>query len=195
MPRRKLLKKKVKTSEVKKKKNFWYGLNLVLAGILLILLSFLWHLHSERILSFTTSDSSKLESGVKKGYRPVKVTIPSVGISLEVKEAVISNGVWQVWDNAANHLASSANPGSEGNIVIYGHNKNRIFGPIRWVSVGQTVELTDEKGTKYLYRIEKVIETSPIDISYVLPKDTETLTLYTCTGIFDSQRFVVVAKK
>jgi sortase A len=190
MPRKKLLKNKVKN---KKKKNFWRGINLILIGILLILFSFLWRLHNERILSFNTSELSKLESGTKKGFRPIQISISSVGINLKIKEAFISNGSWQVWKDSANHLVSSANPGGGGNIVIYGHNKNSVFGPIRWVEAGQTIELIGENNKKYLYKVQKIIETTPNDIQYVLPKNTETLTLYTCSGIFDSKRYLVIA--
>ena len=187
MPRRKARKKKLVRS-------FWRGLNLILAGILLLALSLLWRVHNSNNLSFPTRNLAELEAQLKKGVKPVKITIPAVNLSLDVAEAVLVNGKWQVWEGKANHLATSANPGGGGNIVIYGHNKNSVFGPIRWLTVGQEVELTNEKGKTFSYKIDQTVEVEPSEISYVSAKNVELLTLYTCSGLFDTKRFIVIAR-
>jgi LPXTG-site transpeptidase (sortase) family protein len=168
------------------------GLSYIFIGLLFVLIFIIWRIDKGNAYSFNVKDTS-LKVDVKKGSKPVKLSIPSVKLNLDVKEASIKDGVWQIWEDSANHLDSSANPGGGGNIVIYGHNKNRIFGPIRWLTNGQTIELTDENGKKRIYGITKIVETTPNDINYVLPKSKETLTLYTCSGLFDSKRFIVVA--
>jgi LPXTG-site transpeptidase (sortase) family protein len=170
------------------------SLNLILLGILFVCLFFLRQQYKARSLSFFANNSSQFSTSVKNGYKPVRIMIDAYHVNLEVKEASIKDGIWQVWDGAANHLDSSANPGGGGNIVIYGHNKNSVFGPIRWLSTGEVIKLTDEEGTEFLYKVEKTVETSPDDVNYVLPKNTEILTLYTCTSLFDSKRFIVIAK-
>ena len=38
----------------------------------------------------------------------------------------------------------------------------------------------------------RIVESDAIE--YVLPKNNETLTLYTCTGFADTDRYIVVAK-
>jgi LPXTG-site transpeptidase (sortase) family protein len=106
---------------------------------------------------------------------------------------VIKNGVWETSSDGASHLDKSGNPGGGDNIVIYGHNKNSIFGPIRWLTSGKIINITDENGKIFTYNISKIIEVTPEDIDYVLPKNKEVLTLYTCSGILDSKRFIIVA--
>lgn len=167
------------------------GIIFILLGAIFISIVVFWRFYQARILSFSGSVPSV---GIHKGSRPVSINIPSVGLSLDVKEAAIENGVWQTSEVDANHLNQSAYPGDGGNIVIYGHNKNSIFGPIRWLEKGAEIEVTDEKGIKHTYRVIETTEVSPDNIQFVLPKSEEILTLYTCTGLFDSKRFIVVAR-
>ncbi len=124
---------------------------------------------------------------------PVRVDIPSAGIAVPVSQSRIVDGVWQVSETGASHLAVSANPGQAGNIIIYGHNYPAIFGNLPSVRRGDSVLVTAGDGRKTAYAVREAITVMPDDLSVVMPTDTETLTLYTCTGFLDSQRFVVRA--
>ena len=115
-------------------------------------------------------------------------------LSLDISEGAIVDGVWQISKVGASHLNVSANPGEGGNIVIYGHNKNSLFGPIRWIEKGAEIEINDENGNKYSYVVSETLEVSPDKIEYVLPKNEEILTLYTCSGFLDSKRYIVIAR-
>jgi sortase A len=167
------------------------GLILILIGGFFMLIFFSWRFYQARILSFS---GDVPQVGIHKGAKPVSIQIPSINLKLAIEEAIIKDSVWQVSETGANHLNQSAYPGDGGNIVIYGHNKNSLFGPIRWLEKGAEIELTDEKGEKHLYKVVETTEVSPDNLQYILPKDEETLTLYTCSGLFDSKRFIVVAK-
>ena len=165
---------------------------LIITGLILISVFGLYRFHQARILSFNTKTLAQIVSTT--GVKPVYIKIYPIGVDVAIKEAVINNGVWTIFDNAAGHLATSVGIGDKGNMVIYGHNKDSIFGPIRWIKIGARIEILGSDKKTYCYQVIKMDTVSPNDLEYVLPKDKETLTLYTCTGFLDSQRFVVVAE-
>lgn len=173
------------------------AVNLILIGLIFIGLYIVRLQYKQRSLTFFTPNVSEItvdKPSTVKTFKPVKIEIPAVSINLPVKEAGIKDGLWQVWENAGSHLISSAYPGGNGNVVIYAHNTNNGFGPIRWLTKGALIKLTDEQGAIFTYEIGDIVEVNPDDISYVLPKNVETLTLYTCSGFLDTKRFVVTAK-
>ena len=61
---------------------------------------------------------------------PISIFISKLNISLPVKETNIINGTWQVFDESANFLETSARLGEQGNIIIYGHNQNKVLGKL-----------------------------------------------------------------
>ncbi|MFC1649188.1 sortase [Patescibacteria group bacterium] len=125
---------------------------------------------------------------------PKSIQISGTNIDLEIETGVIESGVWSISAKGASHLASSASPGDGGNIVIYAHNKNHLFGPIRQLDVDEEILIVNSVGDKYTYKITETQTVNPNEIDYVLPKEMEVLTLYTCTGFADSKRHIVIAK-
>lgn len=169
------------------------GLVYLFSGLLLIAIFTGWRFYNARILSFKTDNISV--SPETQSSNPVSINVAAIGLNLSIEESRIVNGVWEISYRGASHLDKSADPGEAGNIVIYGHNKNSLFGPIRWLKEGDLIEIKSEEGTLYNYRVAKIVITTPDDIEYVLSKSEEILTLYTCTGFADSKRFIVVAKR
>jgi len=169
------------------------GLVFLILGLFLIALFSGWRFYNARILSFKTDNVSA--SSETQSSNPVSISIPAIELALPVEESAIVDGVWQISYQGASHLDKSADPGEGGNIVIYGHNKNLLFGPIRWLKEGDLIEIRNEEGVLYNYRVVKTVITTPDDIEYVLPKSEEILTLYTCTGLLDSKRHIVLAKR
>ena len=163
------------------------------SGLFLISIFIGWRFYHARILSFKTDNVSA--SSETQSSNPVSIVIPSIGLTLPIEESAIIDGVWKISYQGASHLDKSADPGEGGNLVIYGHNKNLLFGPIRRLKEGDLIEITNENGTLYTYRVVKTVITTPDDIEYVLPKSEEILTLYTCTGLLDSKRHIVLAKR
>jgi len=144
-----------------------------------------------RILSFKEAPISVQSQA---GDRPVQVIIPSLKIDILIETADIKNGIWEISYNSATFLNSSSRPGEGGNTVIYGHNKKAIFGSLPYLSVGQKVTIKTEDGTLLSYQVYKKDFVKPDRIDLVSPTDHEELTLFTCWGLFDSQRVVVKAK-
>lgn len=168
------------------------GLGFVVVGCLLMLVVVAYRFQQARRLSFNLQADQVQASSQSKALTK-KISLSKYKVTLDVTQASIIDGVWQINETTANHLESSANPGEDGNIVIYGHNSREVFGPLRWMSPGEVIELTNDKGEVLKYTIKEIIETNPEDITWVLPKDRETLTVYTCSGFLNSKRHVVVA--
>lgn len=172
---------------IKLQNNLLVGIGLLLIGVFS-----LYRFHQARILSFNAKALAQVVSTT--GIKPVYIKIYPIGVDVAIKEAVINDGVWTIFPNEASHLNTSAGIGDKGNIVIYGHNKDSIFGPIRWLKEGTKIEIQGSDKKIYYYQVVKTDTVSPNDLEYVLPKNNETLTLYTCMGFLDSKRFVVVAE-
>jgi len=169
-----------------------YGYFLLIFGILLIIFSFVYKTYRLRILSF---NGTVTETVIKQYAKPVRIEIPDLKIDLPIEEGGIQDEVWSISEKGATHLNISENPGGKGNIVIYGHNKNKLFGPIRWIKNETIIKVFNADGVEYDYKVTERVEVKPTDLSYVLPKNEETLTLYTCSGFADSKRLIVVAKR
>ena len=159
---------------------------LIISGLLLISVFLVWRYHQVRILSFNTSEVAKISN---IGLKPVHIKSYPIGIDVEIKPAVISKGVWPIFPDTAGYVTN------ENNIIIYGHNKNDILGPLRWIKEGALVEILDNAGQTHKYEVVKTDTVEPDNLSYIFPSTSELLTIYTCTGFLDSKRFIVVAER
>lgn len=166
---------------------------LIAIGVLLMLSSAGWRLYQLRVLSFFGNGGAGSVRITNKNL-PKAIRIDSLAINLPVVESSITNGVWEIPSGGAGHLNTSSGIGS-GNMVIYAHNRNNLFGPIRWIKKEGVIEITGQDENTYRYRVYETSEVTPDKIDYVLPKSEEVLTLYTCSGLFDSKRFIVLAKR
>jgi LPXTG-site transpeptidase (sortase) family protein len=166
------------------------GQRLIILGTILIAIFGIWRVHNLRLLSFNRDFQPRQTSGSK----PVRVSLSRSNLTLPVTEATITDGSWEVSSSGASHWDNSANPGEGGNIVIYGHNKNNLFGPIRWLNKDDEIVLTNTENQDYRYKIVDTLVVNPDQTDYLLPTEEETLTLYTCTGFLDSKRYLVIAK-
>ncbi len=124
---------------------------------------------------------------------PIHVAIPwRVDVAVE-PQVYTADGQWTISPNSASYWMQSARPGENGNIVIYGHNTKENLGNLRAMYAGAEVTLTTDDGQTHVYEVTEWHETQPNDTSWLKPTETETLTLYTCSGFLDSLRFVVRA--
>ncbi len=146
-----------------------------------------------RILSF-----SKVPREVQKNTEnldlPVEIIIPSIQIDLKVEPGQIKDGVWQISESNATFLNTSGVPGSGGNTVIYGHNKKVIFGNLPYLSIGQKILVKTKSGKIYNYIADQKYFVGPDRVDLVSPANSEELTIYTCYGLFDSERVVIKAQ-
>ena len=167
---------------------------LIAFGIVLISI---WGLH-RYLYARSLSLSDALVASYKK-KRSDLVAFPihiSVGdkIRIRVVEATKVNGALVVSPTSANHLLASALPGEAGNIIIYGHNVNAIFGYLVDARIGDPVGIYTNDGKLHKYKITDIHIVDPSQTALLAPTTTEVLTLYTCTGLLDSLRFVARAE-
>jgi LPXTG-site transpeptidase (sortase) family protein len=163
-----------------------------IVGGILIIVGILMLVYFRTILSFSGYPNSYKNNLVRPGS-PVNLTIPAIDLTVSIKGASIINGIWQTDSVKALHLSASANPGENGNIVIYGHNTGNIFGRLNETKFGNSVIITSDTGSKYVYIIDTIKTVSPNFVSIIGPSPVELLTIYTCSGFMDTQRFVIQA--
>ena len=165
---------------------------LVISGVFFVFLSFTHRLLRWRSLSIGQETVSKYEVISNTLPTPTHIYIPW-NTDADIEPGIHEEGSWTVSPNKVTYLASSAKPGEEGNIIIYGHNKRSILGNIRVLKGGENITLTLSDGSTRAYQVDSVKEVAPKETSLLAPSSSETLTLFTCSGFLDSQRFVVRA--
>jgi len=178
-------KKKVRTSR--------FPTFLITVGLVLVSL---WGAHRylyNRSLSLSDAFLASYTRTHTQVAFPIHITVGDK-IRLQVVEAVKVSSSWPVSPTAANHVLASALPGEAGNVVIYGHNLNTIFGYLVGAQVGDQVDIRTNDGKRHVYKITETHIVDPSQTALLSPTTTEVLTLYTCTGLLDSQRFVARAE-
>ncbi len=160
-------------------------------GIALIFSFIIWRYHNLRILSF---NAEKVSMYKNSGIKPSYIKSYPVGVDVKVGDASINDGVWTILPDSVSYLVDSAGLGDGGNIIMYGHNRDNILGPIRWIKEGAVIEVTGNNNLIYKYEVVKTDVVGPDNLDYIKDTQEETLTLYTCTDFLDSKRFIVVAK-
>lgn len=114
-------------------------------------------------------------------------------VDAPVIDGTLAGDTWTLSDTAAVYLIQSARPNTPGNIVIYGHNTREMMGNIRALKGREKIKLTLSDGSERWYQVKTMRQVPATAVSYIQPTETETLTLYTCAGFADTQRFVVQA--
>ncbi len=178
----------------------------ILAGVLLILFpSFYSQTKTSSLSKIQTKAQSKnnisknpikVDSkllGKKETIQsPQRIVIPKFKIDLNVVEAKVINGFWEISEISASHGVGSANPGENGNVVVFAHARDELFGPIRDIKKGDKIYiLTKDHWHTYLVEETKLVD--PEQIEVIGETKTETLTLFTCSGFLDSKRLIVKA--
>jgi LPXTG-site transpeptidase (sortase) family protein len=166
---------------------------LFLSGALLLLISLGWHLNQTVQLMFFPPSLKATEGRSTPYPKPTQIIIPKVSIDLPVEQTAINKGVWQVSEKGASHLTVSARPGEKGTIIMYSHNTNERFGPIRWLSKGDMIQVKTADGKTHAYKITQTMTVAPNKMDIFTQNKGETLILYTCDGFADLQRFVLLA--
>lgn len=159
--------------------------HLVISGITLILIFMGWRYYNARILSFSEANLSPITYDLI----PVHITAYPVGVDVDTRPAKIIDGVWPVFSDSAGYVVNG------NNLIIYGHNKDNIMGPIRYIKEGAEITIKADDNQEYDYNVVKIDTVEPDNLNYIKSTEEETLTVYTCTGFLDSKRFIVVAKR
>lgn len=138
---------------------------------------------------------------------PPTITINKINVSAPIvtnidsyKEGDIKKGL----ENGVLHYWRTAEPGQNGNIVLFGHSSGQLWAPGNYKFVFTLLDKlkTDDliqveyQGTRYFYRVTGSKVVLPTDFSVVQPTNQAQLTLITCTPVGTSKnRLVVYAKQ
>jgi LPXTG-site transpeptidase (sortase) family protein len=128
-------------------------------------------------------------------HSPVRLIIPILRMNLPIIDSVMENNHWQISLTDVNHMATSGNPGENNNIVIYGHNKWEILGKLQNLEIGSQIDIKTLDGNIYTYVVFDKKEVNQYAVGYIKPTNIEMLTIFTCSGWFDSKRLIIQAKK
>jgi LPXTG-site transpeptidase (sortase) family protein len=165
-------------------------------GVFFMAVSILHWYFRYQALSFGKELVSQYEQQAlpnRSGSVPTHISIPWF-VDTAIETQVYTDGTWTISETAAAHLAQSARPGENGNIIMYGHNKREILGNIRALKGTEIITITTQDGTSHTYQIVLLDEVDPNQTSYLEPTTEEILTIYTCSGFLDQKRFIVQAK-
>ena len=202
------------------------GLALLVAGLLLIAYGVLGQDEAEAPIEVISLPPPAIELPIslpeptveesmapEPSMAPVtRIEVPAIGINAPV----VSLGILQGGIMESPHTPVdvgwyrfSAQPGTTGNAVFAGHVDYARYGPavfyhLRSLKSGDVINVTLEDGTKYAYQVVSSViydaDTAPVQ-EIVGPTENQTITLITCTGVFDrsvleyDKRLVVRAER
>lgn len=154
---------------------------------------YLWLQNDPNRLSFKNYKQEQARAIVSNKELPIRVTIKDLNINLPLLPANVTENKWDVTSEGASYLLSSPIPGNEGNSIIYAHNWASLFGNLPQVKKGDVVEIEFANRARKTFVIESTSTVHPTDASILKPTNDKKITLYTCVGFLDSQRFVAIA--
>lgn len=137
-----------------------------------------------------------------------KIIIPKIGVEAPVvyDEPNVDEASYQkALERGVVRLGKTANPGTNGNVVIGGHSSNNVFNPgkykyvfvnLRRLDVGDIFYL-NYKGQRYTYKVfvaKKIVP--PTDVSALASTGEPIVTLFTCDPPgTNTNRLIVQAKQ
>lgn len=122
-----------------------------------------------------------------------EIRVDRLGLS-----AVVAQGESDlILERAVGHLARTALPGEEGNVVLAGH-RDTFFRPLKDIRAGDEITLrTRTRDVEYLVESTSVVK--PTDVQVIEPTGGHTLTLITCFPFYyvgsAPNRFIVFARE
>ncbi len=158
-----------------------------LAGIIcfLVVIFLVWQKYKPRKVEFELSEG--------KDFQPIAAIIKELNIELPIYPATFENGRWQATAKGVSYLTGSAAPGEKGNSILYAHNWPNLFGNLIKIQPSQVIEIKAANGEIKSFTVVETKILNPKQ-TYILGSSSEArLTIYTCTGFLDQNRFVVTA--
>jgi sortase A len=116
---------------------------------------------------------------------------------LALKVIFVQSDSPRILRRGVGHIAETALPGEEGNVVLTGH-RDSFFRPLRNIRQGDAITLKTLDGD-FQYQVESTAVVPPNDIQVLQPSSERTLTLITCFPFYyvgpAPNRFVVRARQ
>lgn len=144
-------------------------------------------------LKATPAPSPNLEAQ-QQITQPVKISIPTLGRTLDVTGGHYVNNRWTVSEAGVSFLTTSALPGQTGNSVFYGHNRTKILGGLPNIKNGDSIFVNTQSGNMFEYIVFETETVKPTKVEILSQTKDKRLTIYTCEGFLDQARFVAYAR-
>ena len=126
---------------------------------------------------------------------PNRIVIATDKVSVDA--SIYGGDDWAQLQKGVGHLAGSANPGEDANMVLAAHNDifGEIFRDIQYLTPGDEVRIQARDGRWYTYVVYDKQVVAPSDV-WVLERGRESiLTLITCHPYrVDNMRMIVFAR-
>ncbi len=148
-------------------------------------------------------DRSPVYAAAPKTYKfsdnigePDRLVIKKINIDIKIDSSVFNNNTnsWDVPYSNVGYISPDDENGAvfNGNMVIFGHNRNDVLAPIRQLSSGDELIVTTTKGLNatYVYRGRSEVVT-PENTSVIDNKTAPQLTLLTCDGAWSENRLLM----
>lgn len=126
--------------------------------------------------------------------RPTRIVVDGLKIDLEVSEAKVVDGYWEVFEDKAGWGEGSGFPGEPGNEVIFAHARKGLFSSLKKAKAGMIIKVIGESG-EYEYEINEIKTVKPNETEVISQTEDEMVTLYTCSGFDNQKRLIVTGKR
>lgn len=124
---------------------------------------------------------------------PRLLIIEELSILLPIAQARVEDEIWQTNPDGISYLATTPVPGEIGNSILYGHNWPNRLGRLNHIKPGMEIIVVLSNGTKKSFKVEHTQVVTPDQTHILSTTNDRRITLFTCTGFFDSKRLVVTA--
>ncbi len=125
---------------------------------------------------------------------PTRIVVPSVNIDLPVRMGAYDSAT-QTWtlDNQSAFYAANSVPANDSNgaTLLYAHAQRGLFVNIPHIAQGATAQVYTDSGKVFSYTFASTRKVKPDDMSVFDNSGAPSLTLLTCSGIFDTYRTLV----
>ncbi len=123
--------------------------------------------------------------------KPMRLLIPSINMDLSITDGVFDSrtGQWTLSLDKVHYALMTVQPNDkQGNTLIYGHYRPKVFARLHTIQPGALVSVETENGHTFIYRFTGSQVVSPADTSIFSYEGKPILTLQTCTGAFMQNR-------
>lgn len=126
---------------------------------------------------------------------PQRIIIPDIKVNAHVIEGGFVKGQWILSDTDALYVPSSGKVGEGYNTIIYAHKRPGLFVDLGKVKKGTKIYVQDMNGKMLAYTVYSIENVLPESVDSLQTFVPNTVTLFTCDGIFDTSRRLVKAKQ
>lgn len=127
--------------------------------------------------------------------KPLRITIPRLGVNIKVEESPIQDGTWAVPERAAGYAEGSALLDEEhGNSIVFAHAREGLFRSLLDIKNNDEITLIGSDKL-YKYRVTSIEKILPDEVDKIRSFGDHHLTLFTCEGWNDEYRLLVKARR